>query len=156
MPQTDFGQYTPIGHEGLVADTQGHNIVSHSTLVALPFGVAVCLNDDAGQEVGLPDGTKVIAGVTVAVAKSHSIGGTTQYNVNDAVGVLRQGRILVRAVGVVKAGEKVFVLNESGKEGQMGASATAGGTTGAVELTGAVWATGSADGELAQVTINLP
>ena len=156
MPQTDFGQYTPVGYAGLVADTQGHNIVSHSTVVALAFGIAVCLGDDAGDSVALPDGTKVIAGITVAVAKAHGIGETTNYRDGDAVGVLRQGRVWVKAVGTVKAGEKVFVLKEAGKEGTMGASATAGGTTGAVELAGAVFATGGADTELVQVTINLP
>lgn len=157
MPQTDFGQYTPVGYAGLVADTQGHNIVSHSTAVTLAFGLAVCLNDDAGLEVALPDGTKKIAGFTVAVAKGHAIDGVTAYNEFDAVGVLRQGRIWVVAQGVVKAGDGVYVIHDvAGKEGLVGASATAGGATANVLLAGASFATGGADGELVQVTINIP
>jgi len=156
MPQTDFEQYTPVGFAGLVADTQGHNIVTYSAGLALPFGIAVALGDDAGSKVVLPDGTKVIAGITVAVEKGHAINNGTGYNVKDAVAVLRQGVVWVKAVGTVKAGDKVFVLNEAGKEGTVGASTTAGGTTGAVELAGATFKTGGADTELVQVTLNLP
>jgi hypothetical protein len=160
MSQTAHTQDPAVALEGMEADTSlAKERISGLATVAIPFGHFVSAEGSAENPyaVELPDATAKVTdgrglGVAVSDVSVESDGGAGNgYEIDDAVPILRRGRVWVISEDAVAAvGTPAFVRFAAGGGGSvLGAFRTDADTASAVGLPGARFMTTSAGaGEL--------
>lgn len=136
-------------------------VTGKNTAAAVEFGRYVCRGDADGRIKAPALATdvtdeKVLGGIVLrdGLVVNFGIAGNAAYAQNNAVPVLKRGRVWVICDGAVTAGTSgVFVRYAgTGVKGGIGGTSTGGETA---ALPRARWLTSAADGGLAQLEINL-
>jgi hypothetical protein len=118
MSQLIYSQSMALARAGMVADNGDKHVASKvNPVVAIPFGLAVCLGVDPDRDVKLPTSAAEAAaacGVALVDTIECSASGDPQYPIGSAVAVLRKGRVWVKVLEAVTAGDDVYVRYADG------------------------------------------
>lgn len=120
MSQTVVRQNLRVAVPGMIADLGFSDIISRLAEEAngISFGLGVVGGTDLEKQCKLPSGTGV--GFIGVAAKDHKEQqftptlGVNLYDDEDAVGILRSGRIWVQVVETIVAGDAVYVWDTLG------------------------------------------
>jgi hypothetical protein len=169
MAQLSYTQFPDVALEGMVADTQlNKDIVSKiaGASEVIPYGHLV-VQDSAENDavVKLPtvtaevtDGRAIGVAISDVSREASAIGGSanTGYGEEDAVPVLRRGRIwVITEDAVTVVGTPAFARFASGGGGTvLGAFRTDADTATAVALPGATFRSTAGAGELVLLELN--
>jgi hypothetical protein len=119
IPQTTFGQYSPVAFAGLLYDSAFRDTMSYSAEGAIPFGSFVKLGTNKERQVLAPTTAAGQAALLVGVAEAAasveqaypSTGAAAGYIATQSVSMLKDGRIWVNTNDAVVAGAVAnFVL----------------------------------------------
>lgn len=157
--QTDYNDLAVQVEGGLGDSSFGMEIVSRKAAVAITFGKGVIATANEG-ETTLPSATGFIfTGVSIQSQKAQTnAAAAAQYNIDDAVPVLRKGRIWVLAETVVDPTQPVYLRHTANAgttaPGRFGNTAD---TANADQIANARWLTKTtAIDQLALLEINMP
>lgn len=130
--QTSYSQNMTPGRSGLIYDTGFNDFISRLASMEIPFGRFVVKNGSDAGKVDLPvsaaeiaDSLDVNRGFAAATQALEQVIGATysSYKSNDAVSVMKRGRIWVLAEGSWSANSQVFIRHTvNGSLTQLGAA----------------------------------
>lgn len=156
--QTSYAIAPAAAVAGLVADAALVNsLISKGAEVAIPFGVFVTQGTAASQ-AKLPTATGHVTGkgglgfATADLSKEYNASG---YAIDDAVPILRNGRVWVVCEEAMALGDSVFVRFAAGTGTQLGAVRNDADTATAVALQGAVVVTASSGAGICEIEFHV-
>lgn len=120
MSQTIVRENLRVAVPGMIADLQFGDVITRLAEEAngIPFGLGVVPATDIETQCKLPAGTGV--GFLGVAARDHKEQqfvptlGVNLYDDEEAVGILRVGRIWVQIVETIVAGDAVYIWDTSG------------------------------------------
>lgn len=151
MPQLTVTDFSEKAVEGGLVDTGFTDKITNFSDDTVPFGYG--LHEDGEGKSKLPAGAGVFRGVALHTVTVEQVAGSDlSYAPNNAIPVLRKGRVWVRAEDAVTADAQAFLRQAGGNEGQF-RSDVDGGNAVAVN---AWFRTSAGAGELVILEVNLP
>lgn len=155
MPQTDYNDMAASVKGGL-ADSGENDIVSRQSAAAIAFGVGVAIASTGLVAVPAATGFK-FEGITIQKHKSTpNSTGVAQYDIGEAISVLRKGRIYVNAEQAVDPTVAVFLRHTVNAALTPGDFRTDADTAKADQITNAKWVSKITAAGLAILEINMP
>lgn len=142
--QNAYNERHSAAQLGMIADTRGHKIrsMTYEGAANLAFGLALTFTaNDNGADFG---GTK-FAGISVMSQTNDpgNSGSQDVYRQNDTVPLVHEGSIWVTASVAVAPGDPVHFIAATGVLTN----------TGGIAISGAVWETNAAIGELSRIAL---
>tara|TARA_R110000744_G_scaffold20470_1_gene53744 strand:- start:13264 stop:13743 length:480 start_codon:yes stop_codon:yes gene_type:complete len=134
---------------GMLADLHNHDIISRSieTVAGADFGIAVSRGTEKDKQAVIGGATGFL-GITVrSLGRENTSNDTVKYSKTETAGILRQGYIYVVCPSGCNPGDPVNYIDATGI---LDSGAAVAGET---NLTGAIWDTTAAAGELAVIRL---
>lgn len=165
MSQTSYTVNQLTAFAGQLGDIGPHDIGSYVWKYsgALPAGVGVVQDTTSDPAIKSPGAstdvtTELFIGVTVlSQAHENIVSGGGSYKQNDAVSVIKKGRVWVQVEEAVTPTSPVFVRYASGAGGtQLGAFRASADTASAAQLSKARYLTSASAQGFALVDLNQP
>lgn len=99
MSQTAYNINQPEAFAGMKANAEFDNVESFAaeTAAGIDFGITVAVGTDAVQQVKVPAAGETIRGIAVHKHVEKQSNGNALYAQNEAVDVLRKGKIWMKA-----------------------------------------------------------